>query len=169
MPQDQKIPVRLTTTEQEREVTRELLGFDGPAEDPWDYDYEVHPFSAEEANSTVQAKNISAFLPVYMAGIQSGHIDARAFFTKLTELHRWPQLLSKNPPQGGGMPSMPGQQGAAAGASGQGMPPEMAAMMGGQVPVGSGDQAVPAGLEGGTQPGATPGRLGGMAPYGQPV
>ena len=171
MPEDEEIPLRLTTTEDETTATRELLGFGKKGgDDPWAYDYKVHPFSAEEANSIVQLKQMTTYLPVYMEGMKMGHIDARAFFKKLTDLQGWPQLLTKNPPpQGGVPPGMPLQQpGAPKGGLGQGMPPAMMGpAMGGQVEVGTGAQAVPFGLEGGAQPGAPAphGALGGMAPF----
>lgn len=155
MDENDKLPVRLMDATTEIELNKELLEFGGK-DDPWAYDYTAHPYSAEEANSVVQLKQIEAFMPVFLQGVQAGIVDARALFTKLADLLKMPQLITEAQPQAQGMPGMPmGQPGGAPGMGGQGMPPEMMApAQGGQVMVGSGAQAVPGGLEGGMQPGA---------------
>jgi len=168
MPADERLPVRLMDGEKEEELTRELMEFGDGAEDAWAYDFEVHPYSAEEANSVVQMKQLTELLPILMQGIMSGHIDAWQFYKKLTELIKMPELLPDKPPP-------PPQQAAAAPPGGggadptQGIPDEMQAMVnGGEVMAGSGAQAVPGGMEGGHQPGGG-GALGGMASFQQEV
>lgn len=167
MPPNEEIPLRVAADQPEEMVGRKALALSDDVEDPWAFDYEVHPYSAEEANSTVQLKNLATFLPFYMQGVQLGVVDVKTLYELVADLHRWPQLIKKDATPGP-MPPQPGQPpgGAPGMAGGAGMPPEMAAMAGGQVPVGAGDQAVPFGLEGGAQPGAPMNsNLGGMAPF----
>jgi hypothetical protein len=158
MPEDETLAVRLLDEGgKEKELNRELLEFGDKADDPWAYEYTSHPYSAEEANSIVQLKQIEAFIPIFLQGAQAGVVDLVAVFTKLAELLKMPELVKKEQPAAPQMP-MPPQGGAPGGGgmpTGQGMPPEMMGpAMGGQVLSGTGAQAVPGGMEGGMQPGA---------------
>lgn len=163
MPEDEALPLRVDDDLPAQEVTRELLQFgEENPRDPWAFDYDVHPYSAEEANSVVQLKQLEGFLPVFLQGVAAGVVDPKKLFEKLAELLKMPDLITEAPPPGAAqaLAPQPGGMPAPGGAPMPGnMPPEMAAMAGGQVPVGTGDQAIPGGMEGGYQPGAGgPGR-----------
>lgn len=157
------IPIRVMDTEEETELTRELLDFSDDADDPWAWDYQAHPYTAAEANDVVQLKQMETYMPVLLQGMQVGIIDPRKMFKKMLELLHMPDLLSEagpNTPAPAPMdPTAPGQPGGAplpAGPGGMsGMMPTAAQgpMQGGDVNVGSGDQQIAAAIAGGNQPG----------------
>ena len=85
------LPVRLTGQQGALEVTRETLGARSPGDarnntltaDPLDYDYEVIPFSPTENSKTIQLKNLSQVLELYM---QSPDVDKRALIEEINSL-----------------------------------------------------------------------------------
>lgn len=85
---DQTLYARLAGRADRVTLTRNSLGFVGPAQggQPLEFDYDVVPYSALESNKLVQTKQIEQFWPALQWGVSLKLVDPKALMVQVLDL-----------------------------------------------------------------------------------
>ena len=137
LPEDTKLPVRLTDSQEVLEVTRETLNMKDerdPGQNPLDYDYVAIPYSPTENHRLVQLQKIQQYMPLLL---ESPAVDKEKLIVKLLDLLQLSDVLA---------PAKPAQPAPAAPAAMPGMPmgaPQSDTLATGALPPGTEPSPVP--------------------------